>query len=545
MIFGLVAASPFVIDSLERWAADVGLALVEKSGLFVKLEGDLDAIEKALEVRFERLVNGWHTDHTPKLPHGAVAVSGLSTKGQLYPHSRVIDGPMPILSTNGPRPGVTPSEVAMAYGVSGSYDGTGETIAIAAFGVSFQQSDIDAFCTQLGLPPCTPEVVSVNGYTNTFNPVDGPETTLDICWAHAMAPGATIRVYMAPGGTNDASWGVQVTALLNAVLTDSVTASALNISYGDGEDQFPATELQGWDHLLGQIAAKGTAPFVSSGDQGSYGLHIPEQPQIQRVDAPASCPNAHAVGGTALWVNDMTLEDEWGWSNDTNMGASGGGYSTVFAHPAYQDHLTPTPAMRGVPDVAAIASVDTPAFLIYDGNYWTIGGTSLASPVTAGIWTRVAHERHTKGLAALGDLHPVLYTHGATICRDITLGNNQCFAVPGYSCRSGWDEVTGWGSPIYPQWQSAFIEGGTSVTQPTQPTSTPTPVDLHTLTVADLANAPDGHYGAANIPLQDAARTVLAAEKAATLFGFSHHPLGYFDAAQRAADSLEHAGVQE
>lgn len=540
MQIGLIAASPFVLGTLERWAGDTGLALVEHSGLFVKLEGEITAIEKALGVRIEHLIDGWHTQDTPKLPAGTVAISGLSTKGQLHTHSRIIDGPMPILQTNGPRPGVTPSEVASAYQVSGSYDGTGQTIAIAAWGVSFQQSDIDAFCQQLGLPPCTPEVVSVNGYQNTFNAADGPETTLDICWAHAMAPGATIRVYMAPGGSDDAAWAVQVSDLLNTVLADSVVPAVLNISYGDGEDQFTASDLTGWDHLIQAITAKGTAVCVSSGDQGAYGLHVPEGPQIRRVDAPAACPHALAVGATALFVNGLTLEDEQGWSNDTNLGASGGGYSMTFARPTYQDRLSPMPTQRGVPDLAAIGSIDTPAFLIYDGQYYTVGGTSLSSPVVAGILTRIAQQAGRP----LGDIHAVLYAHGSTLCRDITTGNNTCYAVSGYDCRRGWDEVTGWGSPLYPQWQAILAEGQVSAkTDPT--TASPKAVDLHTLTVAQLANAPDGHYGAANIPLQDDARTVLAAEKAATLFGFSHHAVGWFDAAQRASVPLEQAGVQE
>ncbi len=539
MKLALVAQSPFVLDALEQWAIQEGLHVLEKSGLLVHLEADLKAVEHAFQVRLDALEHGgWHTADQPTLPHGAVAVSGLSTQGRVYPHSQILDGPLPILATNGPRPGVTPSEVNAAYQVSGPYDGTGQTLAIAAWGVSFQQADIDAFCTQLGLPPCTPDVVSVDGYQNTFNPNDGPETTLDICWAHALAPGATVRVYMAPGGASDSAWALQVTTLLNTVLTDRVTPAVLNISYGDGEDQFPASDLQAWEHLIGQLVAKGTTVCVSSGDQGAYGLHVPEGPQIPRVDAPASCPSALAVGGTALWVNNLTVEDEWGWSNDVNAGASGGGYSAVFPRPAYQDRLTPPPAQRGVPDVAALASVDTPAFLIYDGNYWTIGGTSLASPIVAGMITRVAHQAGHP----LGDVHAALYQHGGAICRDITVGNNNCFAVTGYACRPGWDEVTGWGSPIYPQWQAVWGKGGT------QPVTSPT-VNPATLTVAQLASAPDGQYGAANVPLQAAAKVVqdgLAAMHAATFFSLTHQPTGVYneDAVQQAAARLWAAGVR-
>lgn len=540
MKLGLIARSPWVLDSIAQWAVDLGLKVLEKSGLLVKVEGDLEHIEHALKVRFERLEQGWHTDHAPTLPPHVVAVSGLSTKGRVYPHLRAhkLDNPTPPIVTNGPHPGLTPSQVATAYQVSGSWDGTGQTIAIAAWGVSFQQADIDAFCQQLKIPAATVDVVPINGYQNTFSPNDGPETTLDICWSHAMAPGATVRVYMAPGGTNDEAWALQVTNLLNTVLTDSVVPAVLSISYGDGETQFHPSDLQAWEHLIAQLTAKGIPVFVSSGDQGSYGLHAFQQAQIPRVDAPASCPSAVAVGGTALWMNLLQLEDEWAWANDAPFqGATGGGYSQVFTTPNYQSALKLP--MRGVPDLAAVGSPSTPAFLIYNGQYWTIGGTSLAAPVVAGIFTRIAHQRHAQGHGPLGDLHDVLYQHGPTLCRDITVGNNQCFAVPGYFANPGWDECTGWGSPIYPQWQTIFAER----TTPANPSSDPPAVNPATLTVAQLAQAADGAYGSANLPLQQAARTVEAALGQATYFGLAHHPVGYFDTAQKAAAQLWDAGV--
>lgn len=534
MRIGLIAQSPWVLDTIEQWALDAGLKVLEKSGLLVTAEADLEHVEHALNVQFARLEKGWHTADQPTLPPHVVAVSGLSTQGQLYPHVRahLLDHPLPPLVTNGPHPGLTPSQVNAAYGVTASEDGTGQVIALAEWGQTFQQSDIDLFCTDLSLPPATVDVVPIGGFVNTFNPQTALEATLDVEWAHAMAPGATLRVYMAPGGQDDIAWGLQVTTLLNTVLTDSVVPAVLSISYGDGEDQFPATELAAWEHLIAAITAKGTVVCVSSGDQGAYGLHTFQQSQIPRVSGPSSCPSALAVGGTALYMNELTFEDEWAWSNDVNIGATGGGYSTVFTRPSYQDALTPQPTMRGVPDVAAVGAVDTEAFLIINGQYAMVAGTSLAAPIIAGLLTRVTQAAGK----LLGDIHAALYAHGGTLCRDITVGNNTCFAVPGFYAEPGWDACTGWGSPQYPAWQSLWGKGASPVSS--------TPTNPATLTVAQLASAPDGAYGSANMPLQDAARTVQSALGSANFFGFCHQPTGYFDAAQRAAFTLWSAGVR-
>lgn len=533
MHIGLIAQSPWVLDAIEQWALDAGLHTLERSGLLVRIEGELEDIAHALKIDLQRLDKGWHTGDMPVLPYGVHAVSGLSTRGKVYPHIRAhkLDHPMPPLVTNGPHPGLTPSQVNAAYGVTGSEDGTGQVIALAEWGQTFQQSDVDLFCTDLSLPPATIEVVPIGGFVNTFNVNTAMEATLDVEWAHAMAPGATIRVYMAPGGQDDTAWGLQVTTLLNAVLTDSVTPAVLSISYGDGEDQFPTTELQAWEHLIAAITAKGTVVCVSSGDQGAYGLHTFQQPQIPRVSGPSSCPSALAVSATALFMTDLTLEDEWAWSNDANLGATGGGYSTVFARPNYQDGLNPQPTMRGVPDVSALGSVDTEGFMIVDGQYATVAGTSLSTPIVAGILTRITQ---AKG-SLLGDIHAALYAHGGTLCRDITVGNNTCFAVAGFETQSGWDPVTGWGSPLYPQWREVFGKKAVPVISTANPA---------TLTVAQLASGTDGAYGPNNIPLQEAARTVQTALQSATFFGFCHQPTGYFNAAQKAAFTLWMAGVR-
>lgn len=531
---GLIAATSYFLDQIETWAVHEGLRVLGKSGLLVEVEGDLATIEKSLRIKLHALTHGWHTNHQPHLPVGVKAVAGLSTQGRGYPHSRVIDNPVPRLATTGPAPGLMPDQVLAGYHVTDTATGKGQVIGIAEWGVSFQQSDIDLFSQVAKLPQAHVTVVPIDGYQNTFSSADGPEATLDISWAHAMAPEADIRVYMAPAATAHTSWPMEVTKLLNTVLTDAVKPTVLSISYGDGEDQFHASDLRAWDHLFSELQARGTTVLVSSGDQGAYGLHVAEQPQVRRVDAPASCPHGVAVGGTALFMNGTKFEGEEAWSNDVNMGAGGGGYSTVFTRPSYQDALTPQASMRGVPDLAAVASLDTMCFLVYNSSYTMVGGTSWAAPLVAGLLTRLV-EKHG---GPVGDIHEMLYAHGSTLCRDITIGNNNCYAVTGYECATGWDPVTGWGSPLYDQWSSVW---GTTST----PGSSPTHLSV-TPTVKELALAQSGAYSSQMMALQSAAKVVYAAQEAMSanaVKALAEHPVGYYNTIQRNAAQLWVAGI--
>jgi len=150
---------------------------------------------------------------------------------------------------------------------------------------------------------------------------------------------------------------------------------------------------------------------------------------------------------------------------------SGGGFSHVFARPSYQDTLpagsTPIGAMRGVPDVGYQASSRT-GVLVYDtapgdaqgglncpaGNpcsagWYVVGGTSSSCPQWAGL-VAIADQIAGHGL---GLINPALYSLASgpnygTYFYDVTTGNNQADpSIPGYPATTGWDPVTGLGTP--------------------------------------------------------------------------------------------------
>ena len=317
------------------------------------------------------------------------------------------------------------------------------------------------------------------------------EVSLDVETAHAMAPMANILLVTTPTAE---TLGVQgFPDMMNAeqYVVDHGMANVISQSFASAEGAFgSAASLQNLRHAYISAAANGVTVLGSSGDNGTAdstkspiktgGTPIP----YPSVEWPASDPLVTGVGGTYLCtdpnattarVTDSTDQPakcqsmpgvaEIGWT------FSGGGFSRVFDKPAYQDTLpagsTPIGTMRGVPDVALQASAGTGA-LVYltlppdgtsglicpDGNpcstgWYDIGGTSLACPQWAGL---VALADQLNG-GGLGLINPALYKVAAgpnysNDFYDITTGNNTADpSVPGYPATTGWDPVTGLGTP--------------------------------------------------------------------------------------------------
>jgi subtilase family serine protease len=233
------------------------------------------------------------------------------------------------------------------------------------------------------------------------------EETLDVEAVHAMAPGAQI-VYSGAESCFDDDMLAAVTRILDGGL-----AQIVSNSYGNAGEGVSPQEAQAEDDVYKQASVQGIGLYFSSGDDGDEAANL-GQPQ---ADFPATDPWVTAVGGTSLAVgqrNNYLFETGWGtgkssltdgaW-NPAPPGAflygAGGGTSTLFAQPSYQQGVVPTSlsgsgtdAMRVVPDVAAVGDPntgmlvgETQAFRKNDDHYgeYRIGGTSLASPIFAGI----------------------------------------------------------------------------------------------------------------------------------------------------------------
>jgi subtilase family serine protease len=304
---------------------------------------------------------------------------------------------------------LTPTQIRSAYGLP-STGGAGTTIAIVdAYDDPNVLNDLTVFSTQYGLLP----VNFVEHKMATTISVDtgwALETSLDVQWAHAIAPNAMILLVEAKSN----SLGDLLAAVSYAKSQPNVVA--VSMSWGGSEF---STETS-YDSYF---SSSGITFFASSGDSGAG------------VIWPASSPNVVAVGGTTLNLASGSVV-ETGWSG------SGGGISRYEPKPAYQTSFGLSSSMRAVPDVSYDADPNTgvPVYdsLGYSGQYgwFQVGGTSAGAPQWAAI--------QALGLTASNNnfYQDAKSSAYASYFRDITSGSN------GYSAGPGYDYVTGLGSPL-------------------------------------------------------------------------------------------------
>jgi subtilase family serine protease len=459
---------------------------------------------------------------------GAAGSTSVATGGLPLPVPAVSEYQFLSASTTPPTEGncfsvgrrcFTPSSMQQSYNLLPLYNakhaGQGITIAIIdSFGNPNMASDLQNFDNQMALPHMCGEPGAACGagiptfqhvYWNGKTQVKAPpsnsngtglqdrnlwalETSLDVEWAHAIAPQANIiNVTTNPAET----LGVQgFPAMMNAeqYVVDNHEATVITQSFGAAEESFGSTQsLLNLRHAFISAAASGVTVLASSGDGGSANplktpVKNPTTIPYPTVGWPASDPLVTGVGGTYLCTDPTTgtgvdnADPPANCQNQPNREVgwidSGGGFSHVFAAPDYQSSLptgsTPIDAMRGVPDVAYQASSRT-GVLVYDtapgdaesglicpdhnpcsAGWYVVGGTSASSPQWAGL-VAIADQIAGHGL---GQINPTLYKladgpNYSLDFYDVTTGNNGADAptVPGYPATTGWDPVTGLGTP--------------------------------------------------------------------------------------------------
>jgi Domain of unknown function (DUF4082)/Fibronectin type III domain len=348
----------------------------------------------------------------------------------------------------------SPAQILQAYGFNSiSFNGapgTGkrETIAIVdAYDDPKIQSDLNVFDSQFGLAPTT--VIRVNQTGGTSYPASDSsggwelEESLDVEWAHAIAPQASIMLVEANSATD--------TDLLAAVKYAAAHANVVSMSWGGSEFSGETSDDSAY------FAKAGVVFVASSGDSGAP------------ASWPAASPNVLSVGGTAL-----TLGASNAWSSEAGWNESGGGPSASEPQPAYQKGVvTQTSKARGTPDVAYDASPST-GFAVYDSvpysgttyGWLGVGGTSAGAPQWAALMAIADQGRAASGQAAINSTNPqevmnVLYKNPGDF-HDITSGTS--LGQPHYSAGLGYDYVTGLGSPIANLVVGSFA--GTSTTAP-------------------------------------------------------------------------------
>jgi len=373
-------------------------------------------------------------------------------------------------------PCYSPQEIRNAYGLTpilmAGYTGIGQTIIIIdSFGSPTIAQDLQTFDADYGLPdPPSFTVLAPLGAV-PFDPTNGDqvgwafETTLDVEWAHAMAPGADIVLLTSPVAETEGVQGMPEFLALETYALDHKLGKIISQSWGATENTLfdPAGQkvFSDFESFYQRAAKEKVTVLASSGDFGSSNPDVNGNfYPFPTVDFPASSPFVTAVGGTSLFADTSgkyLFEVTW---NDHFSVAGGGGVSQQFSEPRYQASL-PAPVQkilnghRGIPDVAYNADGNTP-ILVYIGffpdpnnnGYYFIGGTSEGSPQWAGI----VADANQLARHPLGFLNPKLYALGATgevseFFHDIKFGSNAVNGVSGYDATPGWDLTTGWGTP--------------------------------------------------------------------------------------------------
>ena len=380
-------------------------------------------------------------------------------------------------------------QLQAAYGLPALYragvQGQGTAIAIVdSFGSPTIRQDLATFDHEAKLPAPSLTIIQPAGRVPAYKQANAQmvgwaaETTLDVEYAHAVAPRARILLVETPVAESEGETGFPQIARAENYVIDHHLAGVISQSFGATEQTFPGAKalrslrsayVNAELHHVTVVSASGDAGAADVGlDQSAYYLH-------PVTSWPASDPLVTAVGGTQLHLNSAgarTAPDTvW---NDTynrdvneyldgdagpNPLASGGGKSIYFGRPAYQDGVSSAVGdHRGVPDISMSAScagsVDVySSFPGQAAGWYPTCGTSEATPLFAGVVTLAAQMTGHP----LGSINPMIYQLEAERARgivDVTSGNNTVSftqdhavrTVTGFAARPGYDLASGVGT---------------------------------------------------------------------------------------------------
>jgi len=482
--FGASAAD---LDKIAAWLRSEGFEVkyTARGRDFISFSGTAGQVRAALGTEIHRYRIGAETHFANatdlSLPASieplVAAVLGLHDfhprppRRQLRAHYTASDGTHYLL----------PDDLTTIYDVAPmfkfGYTGAGQSIAIVGES-DFDPADIASFRGSWGMPDTTVQPIPVGNYPG-FNDAE-TEADLDLEWAGAVAPGATLIYVMSDDADYAAYYAI-----------DNNLAPIVSESYGMCEYQAGMARrgLYYYEVEAQKGNAQGITWLASSGDSGAAGCDYDTTIATQGlgVSLPSSVPEVTAVGGTQFnegsgtyWLSTdgtyggsaISYIPEAAWNDTTvslqlggNIASSGGGLSAIYKKPAWQTGPgVPNDGARDVPDISLTASpIEDPYLVVSAGEIWEVGGTSASAPSFAGMLALlnqylVQNKVQTK--AGLGNINPTLYTMAAGgksgAFHDITAGSNivPCQELTancvngqfGYTAGPGYDLVTGLGS---------------------------------------------------------------------------------------------------
>lgn len=447
--FGPAAADYAAVINFAH-ANGLDVVDIAANRMIVDVEGPAANIESAFHVSLgvyqhpteSRTFYAPDREPTVDLDVPLLHVSGLDNFS--LPHAKNIrssqqpSGGSSKTTGSGPNGDFIGSDMRAAYYGSGPLTGAGQSVGLFEF-AGYQLSDVIAYFKAVNQPLKVPvRGVSVNGARLNCPPqsCDDSEQALDIEMAISMAPGLSqVVVYV---GNSDP-------AIFNKMASDN-TSKQLSCSWGWSDNESVL------DPIFKEFAAQGQSLFVATGDNGSG---TPGD-----VVWPSDDPYVTAVGGTDLTTNGPggSWKSETGWN-----GSAGSPSKNGIPIPSYQQlpgvinsSNGGSTTLRNYPDVAAEAN--TNQYSCFDGGcFGGNGGTSYAAPQWAGLTAMANQKAVARGGTALGFLNPALYAIGVgssydSDFHDIVSGSNGK-----YSAVTGYDLVTGWGSPDGPSLINALL----------------------------------------------------------------------------------------
>jgi len=348
-------------------------------------------------------------------------------------------------------------------------DGRGVTIVIVdSFGSPTIANDLHVFDLTFGIQdPPSLTIIQPAGPVPAFDPTDSSmvgwagETTLDVEWAHVYAPGASILLVETPVAETEGVTGFpEILAAENYVI-DHELGDVISQSFGATEETFPSKHsIMALRSAFFNAARHRVTVLASSGDNGATSQELNGTDLYPyRVNSwPSSDPLVTSVGGTQLALDDSgaRLAPDVVWND--GYGAGGGGVSSVFHRPQFQDPVNGVVGkFRGTPDISMSAACDGGVWTYssyppYGPGFSLVCGTREASPSFAGI---VALANQLAG-HRLGNLGHTLYEIGYGPIVDVITGNNSLgpftnsdgntYTVVGYTATPGYDLASGLGT---------------------------------------------------------------------------------------------------
>ncbi len=443
-------------DAIIAYARSQGLTVAgtHPNRTLLDVSGSAGAVEAAFKLNLQqyRGADGrefYAPDNDPEVPDfvaaRVVGVIGLDNAAVWHTHSSFTSAAemantSPYQIGTGPGGGLTPGDIQTAYNLTGvAVSGSGQTLGLFELD-GYSTSDVAGYVGYYGLPSVPLSNVLIDGYSGRAGS-GASEVTLDIELQIALAPGASqIIVYEGP----NSSTGVVDT--YNRIATDNL-AKQVSTSWGLSEGQSSTIIINSENAAFQQMAAQGQSIFAASGDSGAY-----DNGSTLSVDDPSSQPYMVGTGGTQLFVNSgetYNRESSWNVNNTVSGGAGGGGVSSIWAIPTWQQGITSavSTTMRNVPDVSLNADQYTGYSVYYHGGWQIFGGTSCAAPLWAAFTARVNQQRAANGNPPLGFANPAIYQigigtrYGADF-HDIADNSTNLY----YHAITGYDNDTGWGS---------------------------------------------------------------------------------------------------